>query len=108
EETPADDPNRYECLELLGKSLMGYYQQTRELSDLNEVIQVIDRVEAETPRDADYLPILNNFVGYALLARYAQTDHEADLHLAVEKEEYALSLCGPNSFYHMQCMYNLG
>ena len=63
---------------------------------------------AKTPCDADYLPVLINFLAYALLTRYGRMDDDADLHLAIEKQEYALSLCEADSFYYMQCMHNLG
>jgi tetratricopeptide (TPR) repeat protein len=36
------------------------------------------------------------------------TKEEADLFRAVEKQEYALSLCEPDSFYEITCTYNLG
>ncbi|MBV9231655.1 MAG: hypothetical protein JOZ18_20260 [Chloroflexi bacterium] len=107
-EMPGDAPDRLQWVDKLCRTMLLYANQTKDPSALTDMIQVGQQLAANTPPDADYLPMMLSLIASGYMGRFALTDDEDDLQQVLQLQERALSLCQAGSFYQMQCLYNLG
>jgi tetratricopeptide (TPR) repeat protein len=107
-EMPGDAPDRLQWIDAFTRVALAYTNQTKDASVLTDFIQIGQQIVANTPPDADYLPMVLVMISSGYMERFIQTDDEDNLRQVVQFQERALSLCKAGSFYQMQCLYNLG
>ncbi len=93
---------------LIANLMMKHYFQTRQLSDLDTIIQAWEQAIACTPPHAAYLPDLNATLATSLLARFLILRDDGDLQRATVKQEEALYLCKPKTLKYIQNLHDLG
>jgi len=107
-EMPGDAPDRLQWIDAFSRTALTYTNQTKDASVLTDLIKIGQQLVANTPPDADYLPIVLVMISSGYMERFTQTEDEDDLKQVLQLQERALSLCQAGSFYQMQCLYNLG
>jgi hypothetical protein len=107
-EMPGDAPDRLQWINKLSRTMLTYINQATDSSALTDLIQIGQQLAANTPPDADYLPMVLTLIASGYTGRFTLTEDEDDLQQVLQLQERALSLCQAGSFYQMQCLYNLG
>ena len=107
-ELPVGNPEWRDSFEHYVTLSLKHINSTKEVAEVDEAIQTMEQILAKTPRDYRDLPIMSNFLFVAYTTRSGLTNSDADDKHAMQLLEEALSIMKPDSFYRMQCLFNLG
>lgn len=106
---PQDSDERTNFLDHLIRTIGLLLKETHDdLDDLNTMIQVIERVIDHAPPAARDLPVILNFLVVLYMKRGTATGNDSDYKRTMQLLEQALAIAKPDSFYQMQCLFNLG
>lgn len=105
---PGDSPDLEECLEILAKMVVSFYNQRQNPSAMIELAEIGEKLLARIPSNAEYLAGIVNMTGSGYLLRYTQSSDPTHLEQAIHHLERGIARCAPNPFYLRQCYFNLG